>query len=67
MQKQYYVKENERVSNDRKQMKKTGAWAKSGNGFCLKCATDLCPEDFDSWDYEGDIVCDNCGKDTRED
>ena len=48
-------------------MKKTGAWAKSGNGFCLKCATDLCPEDFDSWDYEGDIVCDNCGKDTRED
>ena len=43
----------------------TGSWAKSGMGFCNDCAESLDDEDFDCFDYDGDIVCDNCGKDTK--
>lgn len=44
--------------------KVTGAYSKAGNGYCLECATDLSEEDFARWDTTGEIVCDNCGKDT---
>lgn len=44
----------------------TGAWALSGNGFCLDCTPSLDDADFDAWDHDGDIVCANCDKDTGD-
>ena len=46
--------------------KATGVWAKSGQGFCRECGSDLCEGDFAEFDYDGYITCDNCGKDTAD-
>ena len=42
----------------------TGVWTLAGEGFCLDCGLGVAEADFDSWDFDGDIVCDNCNKDT---
>jgi hypothetical protein len=48
-----------------------GAFSKSGNGYCLKCAIFVNPEDLQSYIPNkpgcGIIICDNCGRDSERD
>ena len=45
--------------------KATGAYTLSGDGYCLECLQSINIEEFSQWNYNGEITCDNCGKDTE--
>ena len=44
----------------------TGVYGKSGNGLCRTCGSAIGIEDLGAFNYDGEITCENCGRDTNE-